>query len=155
MPYATIYFYYYYFFFHMSLFCNSCICVWVCVCIYIYIYDLYFVLHVTRILLLSYENTLCAKKTKIMTLFYSSSPSHRPPPLWRVPRRMHVHSSACKQGSEHACSMSAWSILPMSLLHFCAWEHFSYIAVYAGLENSRISSKQFEDERRSYGFGTT
>ncbi len=36
-------------------------------------------------------------------------------------------------------------------LCFWAWEHFSYIAAYGGSESSQIS----EDERRSYGFGTT
>ncbi len=27
----------------------------------------------------------------------------------------------------------------MSLLHFCAWEHFSYVAIYAGLESALAS----------------
>ncbi len=32
-------------------------------------------------------------------------------------------------------------VLPMSLLRFWVWEHFSCIAVYGGTESSRISSK--------------
>ncbi len=33
-----------------------------------------------------------------------------------------------------------WTVLPMSLLHFWAWEHFSCIAFYVGSESSGISS---------------
>ncbi len=45
------------------------------------------------------------------------------------------------------------------LTTFLGLEHGSCVAVYAGSESSRISSKYLnlcsEDEQRSYGFGTT
>ncbi len=53
-----------------------------------------------------------------------------------------------------------WTVLPMYLLRFWTWEHFSCVAVYGGFDSSRISSKSIlicvtEDEWRSYGFGMT
>ncbi len=37
--------------------------------------------------------------------------------------------------------LSPWTILPMSLLRFWAWEHLICVAVYAEMESSRIASK--------------
>ncbi len=34
-----------------------------------------------------------------------------------------------------------WTVLPMYLLHFWTWEHFSCVAVYGGSDRSPISSK--------------
>uniref|UniRef100_A0A8C1VS81 Ras homolog family member Ga n=1 Tax=Cyprinus carpio TaxID=7962 RepID=A0A8C1VS81_CYPCA len=34
-----------------------------------------------------------------------------------------------------------WTVLPMSLLRFCVWEHFSCIAVYGGSDSPQIPSK--------------
>ncbi len=52
-----------------------------------------------------------------------------------------------------------WTVLPMYLLRFWTWEHFSCFAVYGGSDRSPISSKYHNmcsgDERRLYGFGTT
>ncbi len=52
-----------------------------------------------------------------------------------------------------------WIILPISLLRFWTWEHFSCVAVYGGSESSQIKTKTSnlcsENERRSYGFGMT
>lgn len=53
------------------------------------------------------EYSLCAKKTKITSFNNYSLLRHRPLPSSRVPLRMRVHSSARKQGAEHACSLSA------------------------------------------------
>ncbi len=50
------------------------------------------------------------------------------------------------------------TVLPMSLLCFWTWEHFC-IAVYGRVKAYRFHQKYLnlcsEDERRSYGFGTT
>ncbi len=47
----------------------------------------------------------------------------------------------------------------MSMLSFWTWEHCSCVAVYAGQRALRFHQKYLnlcsEDERRSYGFGTT
>ncbi len=34
-----------------------------------------------------------------------------------------------------------WTVLPMYLLRFRDWEHFSCVAVYAGSDSAPISSK--------------
>ncbi len=45
------------------------------------------------------------------------------------------------------------------ILCFWTWEHFSCVAVYGVSDNSQFHQKHLylcsEDERRSYGFGTT
>ncbi len=53
-----------------------------------------------------------------------------------------------------------WTVLPMYLLRFWTWEHFSCVAVYGeSIKALRLNQKHLnlcsEDERSSYGFGTT
>ncbi len=73
-------------------------------------------------MLWSYGNTLCAKKTKTTTsmsslLRQSSTHAH----VTRVPRRMRVHFSACKQGTAHACSTSEYQLLRQQHHTHASW----------------------------------
>ncbi len=53
-----------------------------------------------------------------------------------------------------------WTVLPMYLLCFWTWEHFSCVAVYGeSIKALRLNQKYLhlcsEDEQSSFGFGTT